>query len=85
VVSFLLHNPFIYRDAGNIHGVVFVTDAATLAGETAHALLTDYYLPGMQSLRICGVESGGEWTLPPVTAAGYQASTTGRSLYTRAK
>jgi hypothetical protein len=85
VASFLIHNPFIYRHAGKLHGAVFVADPASLDAQGARMLHDSYYLPGMEALHICGVESDGEHSLPPDADAGDRVSPTGRRLYAGAR
>ena len=53
VTSFLVHNPFIYRNAGKVHGVVFTNDAGSINDEKLQMLSSQYYLPGMESFNVC--------------------------------
>jgi hypothetical protein len=77
VKSFLLNNPFMYRDAGTIHGAVFIADPGALDEEGEDTLRASYQLPGMASFHICGVEDGRTQAPSPLMAV------TGRRLYNR--
>lgn len=55
VESFLVHNPFIYRNAGKVHGVVFSSFSDLMNDENPQMLTSQYYLPGMETFNVCDV------------------------------
>jgi hypothetical protein len=80
VESFLINNPFIYRDAGKIYGIVFTSDPELTDDQSLHTLKSRYYLPGMESLQICRITGTGKAQIPGMAANNYM-SETGRNLY----
>lgn len=74
VGSFLVNNPFIYRDAGNMYGLIFTAADELMNDENRSALHSRYYLHGMDALHICGIDPAtGKAQFPqaaPVRVAG---------------
>ena len=84
VGSFLINNPFIYRDAGKIHGAVFTEDPQALGSESLRRLHAAYYLPGMESLHVCSIKAGSGESQSPVDTANTLVFGASRNLYTGA-
>lgn len=85
VESFLINNPFIYRDADKIHGVIFIADPKSMDSKSLRTLHSLYYLPGMESLHICGIKPGSGCFPVPERLANNFVWGTSRGLYTRAR
>ena len=84
VESFLVHNPFIYRNAEKVHGAVFSVDAASMNDQNLQILYSRYYLPGMESFHICETGSVNKKNNCNETTLNI-ISDTGRRLYTSTK
>jgi len=84
VESFLINNPFIYRDADKIYGIVFTADPELMDDQSLHTLNSLYYLPGMESLQICRVSGTGKAQMPGKAANNF-ISETDRNLYSVTK
>lgn len=81
VESFLINNPFIYRDGKQMRGAAFVANTESVDSDSLHALHASYYMPGMVSLDVRALKPGSNEIAIPATLANDLVWGTRRAIY----